>query len=104
MSLLSRKHALGKLCASGETVGEVQGLGDHDLRISVRPVSGRGTLKHDTDAKLKRRKVGVCRAIIIGIADSKNLPRENASLGHSPHICARGLRFEYSQNNGVAFN
>src|SRR5690242_6063313 len=104
MSLLSGKHVLGQLCACGETVGEVQGLGDHNFRISIRPVSGRGPLKRDTDAKLERCEVGICRAIIIGIADSKNLARENASLCHSPHICPRGLRYKYSQNDGVAFN
>jgi len=57
MRFLPGEHALGELGAAGEAVGEIQRLRNHDARIAVGPIGGRGALKGNAETELERGEI-----------------------------------------------
>src|SRR5207302_7083015 len=104
MAFLSGKHAFRKLGAAGEAVGKIQRLRNHDARIAVGPVCGRGTLESDSEAEFERGKIAVRCAFVVRIAHGENLARKDARLGARPCIGYGRLRFENGENDGVTLD
>src|SRR5216684_3893318 len=104
MRFLFGEHALSELGAAGEAVGKIQSLRNHDARIAVGPVGGRGALKRNAEAELKRGKIVGGGAFVVGVADGENLAREDAGLGDGARVGDGRFGFENRENDGVAFD
>jgi len=58
-------------------------------------------LEKQHPAEFQRGKIAVRRALVVRVANGKNLAREDASLGHGPRIGDGGFRFKNGENDGV---
>src|SRR5260370_24251565 len=104
MRFLGAEEALGEFGATGEGVGKIESLGNHDAGIAVGPVGGGGALEGDADAELEGGKIAACGAVVVGIADDENLAREDAGLGNVARVSKIGFGFKNGEDNGVAFD
>src|SRR5882672_1406576 len=104
MRFLPGEHALGELGAAGEAVGEIQRLRNHDARIAVGPIGGRGALKGNAETELERGEIVGGSAFVVGVADGENLSRKDAGLGDGARVGDGRFGFENGENDGVAFD
>src|SRR5260370_41921005 len=104
MSFLSTEQALGEFGAAGEAIGKIESLGNHDAGIAVGPVGGGGALEGDPDAELQSGEIAACGAVVVGIANDKNLAREDAGFGNGASVGKIGFGFENGEDDGIAFD
>src|SRR5215469_2728888 len=104
MCFLLGEHALGQLGATRETVGKIERFGNHDARIAVDPIRRRIALKSYTEAKFESGEIARRSALIVGIANRKNLARQDTGFRNRTRIGRRGFGFKDGENDGVAFD
>src|SRR5262249_53437558 len=104
MRFLIFEHAASKFRAAGEAVRKIKRFGNHDARFAVGPVGWSVSLVRHAKPEFESGEVCRSSAVIVGVADSQNLPRQNACFRNGTRVSAARFRFEDGKDDGVAFD